>query len=149
MKISHKCDYALKIILDLSEYYQLRKVHLSEIAERQDIPENFLEQIIRFLKKGGFIESKKGPNGGYFLTKSPKEILLGEIIRYIEGTIFPISCADPNGKCECDFIPKCAFLGIWKDIGDAINKIIDSYNFEQLLQQTLEMREGRTFTYCI
>ena len=94
MNISYKGDYSLKIILDLTFYYPDTMVHIEDISKRQDIPRKFLEQILLQLKRGGFVESKKGPNGGYFLAVAPKDILLGDVIRFVEGPIHPVSCID-------------------------------------------------------
>ena len=126
MKITYKGDYATKIILDLAENYQQELVHIEDIAKRQDIPQNYLEQILLMLKKGGFVQSKKGPNGGYELTRDPKNITLGEVVRFIEGPIYPISCTDPKGPQTCKEINRCAFIGIWREVGDAIANIVDS-----------------------
>ncbi|MCP4399621.1 MAG: Rrf2 family transcriptional regulator [bacterium] len=149
MKISYKCDYALKIILDLAEHSQIRLVHRREIAKRQDIPERFLEQILRLLMKGGFVHSKKGPNGGYSLTRAPKEISLGDIVRFIEGPIFPIACVDPAAPSPCDFVPKCPFYGIWKDVGDAVAHIVDNTDFEQIQQQASALKGRENLIYYI
>jgi len=149
MKVSYKCDYALKIILDLADYYQHQLEHRSDIAKRQDIPEKFLEQILRDLIKGGFVQSKKGPNGGYALSRPPAEISLGEVIRFIEGPVYPISCVDPEAHSACDFIPKCAFYDIWKEVGEAIVGIIDNIDFEQIQQKTSELKEKVSITYHI
>lgn len=149
MKISYKCDYALKIILDLAEYYQHQLVHRHEIAARQDIPEKFLEQVLRSLKEGGFVQSKKGPNGGYSLNRPPKEISLGEIIRFIEGSVYPISCVEPGTPPTCNFVPRCVFYGIWEEVGEAIAQIVDNIDFAQLQQQASSLREEEALTYCI
>ena len=83
MRISFKGDYALKTILDLSLNYGKRQVKISDIANRQDIPIKYLEQLLLLLKGAGYVNSKRGSQGGYFLTKQPEKITLGEIIRLI------------------------------------------------------------------
>lgn len=135
MKISYKCDYALKIILDLSFYYQKELISIKDISQRQDIPKKFLEQILLELKKGGFLNSKKGPNGGYSLAKSPEDIILGDVIRYIEGSVYPISCIDRESPTECSELCECVFAPIWRDVGDAITEIIDGINFKDLMNK--------------
>jgi Rrf2 family protein len=149
MKISYKCDYALKIILDLADYYPHQLVHRSEIARRQDVPEKFLEQILRSLIKGGFVQSKKGPNGGYSLSRPPKEISLGEVICLIEGSVYPISCVEPEAPPTCDFVPRCVFYDIWKEVGKTVAQIVDNINFEQLQQKASRLREEEAITYYI
>ena len=84
MKISYKCDYALKVILYMSENKN-EFAHLEELSKTQDIPRKFLELILLELKKGGFVESKKGPHGGYYLLKEPRDISLGDVVKFKIG----------------------------------------------------------------
>lgn len=132
MKISYKGDYALKIILDLSMYYPNELVSIVDLSKRQDIPKKFLEQILLDLKKGGFLQSKKGPNGGYSLAKSPENITLGDIVRYIEGSVYPISCIEPVNPSDCKDKTCCVFAPVWVEVGDAITSIIDGITFQEL-----------------
>lgn len=149
MKISYKGDYALKVILDLSNNYSEGLVHIEEIANRQDIPRKFLEQILLELKKGGFIQSKKGANGGYFLARRPKEISLGEVIRFIEGTTYPISCIDPTAPKTCAETNRCVFYPIWQKIGSRVTSMVDNVNFEQLREEDLIIKGKSVITYNI
>lgn len=148
MKISYKCDYALKVILYMSENRK-EYVHLEEVAKSQDIPRKFLELIFLELKKGGFVDSKKGPNGGYFLIKEPKDILLGDIVKFIEGSVYPISCVDPALPQSCLEIKKCVFAPVWKKVGDCISSIIDGVNFKDLAVEASAKRQKDTLNYCI
>ncbi|NQU66140.1 MAG: Rrf2 family transcriptional regulator [SAR324 cluster bacterium] len=129
MKITYKTDYSLKIILDLTRYYPGELVHIADLSQRQDIPKKFLEQLLLELKKGGFVQSKKGPNGGYFLTRDPAQISLGEVVRFVNGPIFPISCIDPDVEQYCSFKAKCAFVGIWRKVERETSKIVDVVSF--------------------
>ena len=92
MKITYKGDYALKAVLDLAVYYGNEAVTINDIAKRIDAPVKFLEQVLLDLKKGGFVESRRGKIGGYLLSKAPGKITVGEVIRFIDGPIEPISC---------------------------------------------------------
>ncbi len=148
MKISYKCDYALKIILYMSAP-QNSLVHIEELSETQDIPRKFLEQILLDLKKGGFIGSKKGPNGGYYLLKTSDSILLGDIIRFIEGSVYPISCIDPGKPATCVETSKCILAPIWRRIGLSITKIIDSVNFKELAIEAEKKAGANSSNYCI
>ncbi|OGV20752.1 MAG: hypothetical protein A2X47_11070 [Lentisphaerae bacterium GWF2_38_69] len=148
MKISYKCDYALKVILFMSE----RKndfAHLEELSETQDIPRKFLELILLELKKGGFVESKKGPKGGYYLLKEPKDIKLGDVVRFIEGSVYPISCVDPTLPQSCKERRKCVFAPVWRKIGECINSIIDGINFQDLVIESARKRKEENLNYCI
>lgn len=140
MKISYKGDYALKIVLDLSMYYPDELVSILDLSQRQDIPKKFLEQILLDLKKGGFLQSKKGPNGGYSLAKSPADIKLGDIIRYIEGSVYPISCIEPVNSTECKDKACCVFAPIWTEVGNAITTIIDGITFKDLMKRYKDIK---------
>lgn len=149
MKISYKGDYALKIVLDLAHNYPGNLAHIEDIAKRRDIPQNYLEQILLMLKKGGFVQSKKGPNGGYFLARLPKEISVGEVVRFMEGSVYPISCVDPKAIRTCNETKSCAFYEIWKKVGDAITGIVDNINFEQLKAKEKKIKAGGAVHYYI
>jgi len=134
MKVTYKGDYALKAVLDLAINYDKELVTSHDMAKRIDTPIKFLEQILLDLKKGGFIESRRGKIGGYLLAKPPEQITVGEIIRFVEGPTEPISCAR-EGYSECADIYKCVFRKIWQDVSRETSNIIDNITFEQLASQ--------------
>ena len=132
MRISYKGDYALKAILELSiRYGHSSTVSINEIASSGDMPESFLEQILLTLKKGGFVKSKRGVKGGFSLAKHPREITVGDVIRFIEGPIEPISCVEENYK-GCKDVKNCLLRDVWKEVGRAVSLVIDTVNFEEL-----------------
>jgi Rrf2 family protein len=131
MKITYKGDYALKTILDLALHYGNGPVNIHELAERADIPAKFLEQILLDLKQGGFVESRRGKVGGYLLAKPPAKIKIGEVIRFIDGSVEPVACVDKNYK-GCNQLSCCVFRGIWQRVAEATSKIIDNITFEDL-----------------
>ena len=141
MKISYKDDYALKVILDLARHYPDEIVRIEELSQRQDIPKKFLEQILLSLKNGGFVQSKRGPKGGYHLARNPKEIFLGEVVRYMSGSVYPIACIDPVVKHHCDFKPRCVFAPIWRKVGDQISEVIDPISFANLVEQESKLQD--------
>ena len=85
MNISVKSEYALKAIFDLACQPQGDPVKIAEIAGRQQIPQKFLELILSGLKQGGFVESRRGADGGYMLARAADAITVGEVLRHIEG----------------------------------------------------------------
>src|SRR5215469_16195677 len=99
--LSNRAKYATRAILELSLNYESGTVHLNEIAERQDIPEAFLQQIMGTLRLAGFVKSRKGPGGGFTLSRHPKEIMMGDLIRAIDGPIALISCVSVTRRAEC------------------------------------------------
>ena len=98
MKISTRGRYALRIMLDLALSDSGRPVRVKEIAERQEISEKYMEQIISVLNKAGYVRSIRGPQGGYFLTRKPEEYTTGMILRLTEGSMAPVDCLDYEGQ---------------------------------------------------
>lgn len=146
MRITYKGDYALKTILDLALYYGNGPVAIHDLAKRQDIPLKFLEQILLELKKGGFVQSRRGKVGGYLLARHPSKIKLGEVIRFVDGEIGPIACVD-KGYNGCREITGCVFRSIWKQISESTAKIIDNITFEDLAKK--EKKLATSFIYQI
>ena len=135
MKITYKGDYALKAMLDLALHYeQGGVVTINDIAKRADIPIKFLEQVLLDLKRGGFLDSRRGKIGGYYLAKPPAAIKVGEIIRCIDGPTNPIACTE-NGYAGCNDIYKCVFRSIWQDVAKATSGIVDNITFENLVNR--------------
>ena len=137
MKITYKGDYALKAILDLSYHFNNSKaIPLTEISKRQNIPENYLEQIMLILKRAGYISSKRGVGGGFVLLHDPAKLTLGEIIRLVEGHIEPILCGKTPHTGSCGEEDSCAFREIWVKVTDAISDIVDQVTFASIMQRT-------------
>jgi len=134
MHITYKGDYALKTILGLALHYGESPVTIHDLSKQADIPTKFLEQILLDLKRGGFVESRRGKVGGYFLARAPAKIRLGEVIRFIDGPIEPIACVDNRYK-DCSDMSRCIFKGIWRNVTEATSKIIDGVTFEDLAKK--------------
>lgn len=143
------CDYTLKIILDLTQNYPDNMVHIKDISRRQNIPRKFLEQILLNLKKGGFLQSKKGPNGGYLLARNPKDITFGSVIRYIEGPIYPVPCIDPDTADSCEENDAMVFIPVWQELHDSISGVIDNINFQDLKERLNEMKSSTALDFQI
>jgi len=135
MRLTYKGDYAVKTILALAKHYGSEPVTIHELAKRADIPVKFLEQILLDLKSAGFVESRRGKIGGYLLARHPREIKLGEIIRFIDGPIEPIACVD-TGYNGCKDKDRCVLRGVWSDVTKAISGIIDNVTFEDLVKKS-------------
>jgi len=139
MHITYKGDYALKTILDLALHYGNSPVAIPDLAKRLDIPIKFLEQILLDLKRGGFVESRRGKVGGYLLAQPPSQIKLGDIIRFIDGPIEPIACVDKKYH-GCNDIYKCIFRNIWGEVAKTTSKVIDSITFEDLVKKVSHLK---------
>jgi Rrf2 family protein len=105
---------------------------VAEIAETQQIPPRFLEQILSKLRAGGYIDSRRGNQGGYVMTVSPSSISVGEIIRFVEGSDESIDCLKKSGKSHCPFMGGCAFKDLWGRAKSSMAEIFDGTTFQDL-----------------
>jgi Rrf2 family protein len=135
MKITYKGDYSLKAVLSLALHYNKGVLPIQELAKKGDIPFKFLEQILLTLKKGGFVDSKRGIDGGYFLAKSPETITVGDVIRFIEGPIEPVACANKDSYEKCKDFPYCVFKDIWSNVYTATSLVVDTVTFAELVRR--------------
>ena len=140
MVISQKCQYALRAIFKLAEEHDNGPVKIAEIARSQAIPQRFLEVILLQLKQGGFVDSQRGKVGGYFLIQSPEELAVGQIIRFIQGPIAPVSCVMSKSKSiKCNLYKGCVFLPMWEKVQKAISDVYDNTTFKDLINTHQEM----------
>jgi len=150
MKITYKGDYSLKAMLDLAMHYNKGVLPIQELSKKGDIPNKFLEQILLALKKGGFVGSKRGIDGGYFLARPPEAITVGEVIRFIEGPIEPIACAGKKKYEKCRDFPYCVFKDIWSQVYTATSLVVDTITFAELLRRIEKIKSnGENTSYSI
>ena len=145
MRITYKGDYALKTILDLAVHYGNGVVTIHDLAKRIDAPIKFLEQVLLDLKRAEFVESRRGKIGGYLLAKHPSKIKLGDVIRFIDGPIEPIACAEKRYS-GCKDLYKCVFRKLWQDVTEATTGIIDNITFEDLANQLKKTKNTLAYT---
>jgi Rrf2 family protein len=127
--LSRKAKYGIKAMIALGRRYGYPPVLISDIAKEEHIPQKFLEAILLNLKKHSLLESKKGKGGGYFLSKNPTEINMGEIIRVLDGPLAPVRCVSLRffEPCsECKDIEDCRVQWLMKDVRDNIADILDN-----------------------
>jgi len=136
MLVSQKCQYALRALFELAKRNGQGPVKIAEIAKAQAIPPRFLEVILSQLKRGGFVESQRGSEGGYFLIRAPHELTVGELIRFVQGPVGPVGCVTETAKDNsCPFYGDCAFLPMWEKVKRAILDIYDNTTFRDLVDQ--------------
>jgi Rrf2 family protein len=132
MNISVKGDYALKAVFDLAYQGKDRPVKIAEIAARQVIPQKFLELILAQLKQGGFVLSRRGAEGGYLLARRPEAIMVGEVLRFIEG---PPADRSRRGRRPAAEGP---FSEMWRRVDQAVSEVIDRTTFAELVERWAE-----------
>jgi Rrf2 family transcriptional regulator, cysteine metabolism repressor len=119
MKISVKAEYALQAIFDLATQPAGDPIRIADIAKRQKIPQKFLELILSNLKQGGFVESRRGADGGYMLARPASQLIVAEVIRHVDG---------PSDRRTTT----AGFEDMWQRVDEAIYNILGNTNFQQL-----------------
>jgi Rrf2 family protein len=132
VKLSKKSEYGLRALLELTLAHGRTTLQRHEIAERQHIPVEFLEQILLALKRAGLLASRRGMKGGYALIKPPEHVTLGQVIRILDGPLAPIGCVSKTAyqKCsDCPYAdkPRCPVQHVMGTVRDAIAGILDHY----------------------
>ena len=121
----------------LSREYGKGAILISDIAKAEKIPQRFLENILLELKNLGFLGSKLGKNGGYFLLKSPEDISLADVIRYFEGTIALVYCVSEKAYQPCEFCKNedsCKLKSVFKTIRDNTFNILQETSIADISQ---------------
>jgi len=132
MHNSVKGEYALQAILDLASRRAGEPIRIADIAQRQKIPQKFLELILASLKQGGFVESRRGAEGGYLLTRPAESLTVGEVLRFVEGP--------QHGKKEGRRKDETPFTGMWHQVDLAVSGIVDHTTFADLLRSWAEKK---------
>ncbi|MFA6451778.1 MAG: Rrf2 family transcriptional regulator [bacterium] len=122
-------------MLDLAMNGGDSPVPLAEISKRQNISLFYLEQLFNKMKRAGLVASKKGAGGGYALSRSAREITVGDIIRCVEGPIMPVRCAEDGKREGCPRASQCPTSGLWKQLGDKIENFLDSVTLKELAEE--------------
>lgn len=132
--LTNRAKYATRALLELSLRTDEASITIQDIAERQNIPVKFLEQIFASLKMLGYVESRRGPGGGYALRRPPEQISLGEVVRAIEGPVAPISCVSVTQyqPCGCPEPETCGLRLAFKEARDAIAEVMDRTTFADI-----------------
>lgn len=147
MRISAKGDYAIKAMLDLALQYGKGLIPIQQIAERQDIPQRYLEQVLLLLKRAGFLTSKRGSAGGYQLLRPPGEITVGAVLRTMEGDLERLDTTKRARASALDHSRDLAEL--WAEVSTAVSEVIDRISFEDLRQRVEARRSAARPMYHI
>jgi len=136
LQISNKCYYALHALFVLaSEYDQSRPIKIADIASRQGIPKRFLEVILNELRQGGFVESRRGVDGGYLLARKPDTISVGEVVCFVDGDIAPVSCvAENSGQAVCELNLHCPFYEFWLNVKGVMDSVYEGTSMADIVE---------------
>jgi Rrf2 family cysteine metabolism transcriptional repressor len=141
MNISVKGEYALQAIFDLASQRSAEPIKIAEIARRQKIPQKFLELILAGLKQAGFVESRRGAEGGYLLARAADALTVGEVLRFVEGA--QSSKGHPRSKAGTPF------TAMWRRVDLAVSDVIDKTTFAELARDWAERQNRHVHTWEI
>ena len=131
MRLSKRGEYGLRAMIHLAnaqKHSPETMLQIKDISERENIPAKYLEQILLALKNGGLLNSRMGIGGGYYLSRQPEEIDLGQIIRLLDGPLAPIRCVSHMAyePCGCPDERTCGLRMVMGDVRNAIATILDN-----------------------
>jgi len=136
--ISKRTQYGLKAMLALGSRFGRGPVLIATLSKEEGIPIKFLELILLDLKSAGLLQSKKGPRGGYSISRDPSTITVGALIRVMEGPLAPLPCASETAfrACEeCQDVESCGTRIIMRQVRDAIANVLDQTTLADLIRQ--------------
>jgi Rrf2 family protein len=148
VKISTKGRYGLRAMVDLAIHARNEHVPLGEVAERQNISINYLEQVFSGLRKAGLVKSVKGAQGGYILSEKPENIKVGTVLRILEGSLSVIENANIQ-KVNSKSIQHCIKLYVWDKIDESISNVVDSITLEDLVNHYKRLNDLDALMYYI
>ena len=132
MNVTTKGRYALRVMMDLAQHPEDGFISLKTVAERQDISMKYLEMIVGQLKREELVESSRGKEGGYRLSREPAAYSVGEILRCLEDNLAPVACIR-DGEIQCDKASACVTIPMWKELDEITSRYLDSVTLEDLL----------------
>ena len=141
MRLSTKSRYGLRALFDMAFNAGNLPIQVKEISNRQDISPRYLEQIFQSFKKAGILKSKKGPQGGYFLAKSPEEITVRDIIEAAEGDALLVACSDKEKEhlIDCQFNGSCVTQTVWNEAGELLKDFFSGITLKTLCERGQKM----------
>lgn len=143
MKLSSRTRYGMRAMLELALEFGKKPLQIKAIADREDISNKYLEQLIAMLKSSGLVRSVRGPRGGYMLARPPAEIYLKDIFVTLEGPITPVECLEHAEYCpRCT---DCATRQIWDEIQSAIIGVLKSRTLQDLVNQSVQAKGAKNY----
>jgi len=140
MNFTAKEDYGIRAVVDIALHRESGPVQAHEIAERRNIPEQFLEQLLATLRRAGVVRSIRGAAGGYDLARPANQITVGDILRALSGPLVPIQCVNDLESSVCANQDLCSVLHLWAELKRAISQVADGTTVQDLVdhQRRLE-----------
>lgn len=132
MRLSAKSEYGLRALIDIAGFYGDGPVGAREVANRQQIPVKFLEQLVTAMRKAGILDSRRGAKGGFFLARPPEEITVFAAVEALEGSLSPTACVGDNAP-ECARSAQCAAQDVWNRAKIALREALEEITLADLV----------------
>ncbi|MFP4136308.1 MAG: RrF2 family transcriptional regulator [Candidatus Acetothermia bacterium] len=134
MRVTKKSGYGLVAMAELAQKYDTTYLSTKEIAEKYDLPQPFLEKIMRELKDAELVEVKRGRGGGYELSNDPEEVSIKRVISVLEdGSLAPVNCLLPDEGKPCPLESNCPTLEVWEVIYEKFTEVLESFTLDDLI----------------
>jgi Rrf2 family protein len=134
MRLSRRSEYGIRALVDLVRHGDETPLALASLAERNNLPAKFLEQIMSTLKHGGIVRTTLGAHGGYTMAADPTTVSLGRVIRLLDGALAPLPCVSLRyyGRCSCPDEATCPLRDVMLDVRDSMLAILDEETLAQV-----------------
>ena len=132
MKISTKGRYGLEALLDLAIHSDSGHINLRSISERCGLSDAYILQLFLVLRRAGIVDSVRGAQGGYILSRPASEITVGDVLIALEGPLSPVDCITQDGNPECSMSDTCSTRWLWKNMSDKVTGVANSITIEDL-----------------
>lgn len=150
VKLSTKGRYGLRALVDLTVQYDGSCVPLYNIARRQNVSVNYLEQVFGSLRKAGIVKSIKGSQGGYSLVKDPSEVTVGEVLEAIEGELLLAEEEiSEDAPPSVQNMQRCIQTKVWNKMNESIQEVIHHITLQELAQEYKEKNATESIMYYI
>lgn len=152
MRISSRGEYGVRAMFDLAQRFGEGPIPLKSVAERQEISEHYLEQLMGALRKAGLVNSVRGAQGGYELAMAPDRITIGDVIRALEGPVLTVHGAErEKDRAKSSETPEQAALSaVWDRLAEKVNEILDSVSLADLCDEAARLKaRNDSFMYHI
>jgi len=147
LRLSQRTEYGLRAAIQLARLWPSGFIQSRDLAEQEDMPNKFLEAILLSLRRGGFLESKVGSGGGYRLSRAPRDIAVGELVRRLEGRL---TIKESKTVTAADLTPgKIAVWILNQKLTDALDDVLDKLTLEQLVEQVNRAGSSQQAMYYI
>jgi Rrf2 family protein len=137
MKITSSMEYATRLMVGLARARAQTAVSAEKLSTSENVPVDYVNQLLLRLRRAGLVESRRGTMGGYAISRDPAQITLGQVLRAVEGKIFEDVCEKYTGaKRDCRHQGSCGISPVWQRLGAMIDAYFDGITLAQLAQET-------------